>query len=190
EARRWGQEHVYGNFLRGNAADCLFTLGRWDESRRMAESALAWNPTGLAFLNPLIYLTMVRVEQGADEPAASLLGQALIEIEAVPDAQYSGPVYRSAASFALWRQDVKDAQRAIELGWGRILETEDWVLAAALASTYLEVEAAVADAARARRDLGGLRDAADVSRSVLAEARRRVESSNVSPERGARREAA
>src|SRR5439155_3420745 len=176
--------------LRGNAADCLFTLGRWDESRRMAESALAWNPTGLAFLNPLIYLTMVRVEQGADEPAASLLGQALIEIEAVPDAQYSGPVYRSAASFALWRQDVKDAQRAIELGWGRILETEDWVLAAALASTYLEVEAAVADAARARRDLGALRDAGDVSRAVLAEAQRRVASSGVSAERGARREAA
>ena len=117
EARRWGQEHVYGNFLRGNAADCLFTLGRWDESRRMAESALAWHPTGLAFLNPLIYLTLVRVEQDASESAASLLGQALIEIEAVPDAQYSGPVYRSAASFALWRQDVTDAQRAIELGW-------------------------------------------------------------------------
>jgi DNA-binding CsgD family transcriptional regulator/tetratricopeptide (TPR) repeat protein len=189
EARRWGQEHVYGNFLRGNAADCLFTLGRWDESRRMAESALAWNPTGLAFLNPLIYLTLVRVEQEADERAASLLGQALIEIEAVPDAQYSGQVYRSAASFALWRQDVTDARRAIELGWRRILETEDWVLAAALASTYLEVEAAVADAARARRDLGGLRDAAEVSRQVLAEARRRVEASNVPPERGARREA-
>ena len=189
EARRWGQEHVYGNFLRGNAADCLFTLGRWDESRRMAESALAWNPTGLAFLNPLIYLTLVKVEQEADERAASLLGQALIEIEAVPDAQYSGQVYRSAASFALWRQDVADARRAIELGWRRILETEDWVLAAALASTYLEVEAAVADAARARRDLGGLRDAAEVSRTVLAEARRRVEASDVPIERGARREA-
>jgi DNA-binding CsgD family transcriptional regulator len=155
----------------------------------MAESALAWNPTGLAFLNPLIYLTLVRVEQEADERAASLLGQALIEIEAVPDAQYSGQVYRSAASFALWRQDVTDARRAIELGWRRILETEDWVLAAAIASTYLEVEAAVADAARARRDLGGLRDAAEVSRQVLAEARRRVEASDVPPERGARREA-
>ena len=190
EARRWGQEHVYGNFLRGNAADCLFTLGRWGESRRMAESALAWHPTGLAFLNPLIYLTLVRVEQDASESAASLLGQALIEIEAVPDAQYSGPVYRSAASFALWRQDVTDAQRAIELGWRRILETEDWILAAALASTYLEVEAAVADAARARRDVGGVREAVEKSRMVLDEARRRVEASQVSPKRGARREAA
>ena len=190
EARRWGQEHVYGNFLRGNAADCLFTLGRWDESRRMAESALAWHPTGLAFLNPLIYLTLVRVEQDANESAASLLGQALIEIEAVPDAQYSGPVYRSAASFALWRQDVTDAQRAIELGWRRILDTEDWVLAASLASTYLEVEAAAADAARARRDVGGVHEAAEKSRAVLAEARRRVEASQVSPKRGARREAA
>ena len=189
EARRWGQEHVYGNFLRGNAADCLFTLGRWDESRRMAESALAWNPTGVAFLNPLIYLTLVRVEQGADEQAASLLGQALIEIEAVPDAQYAAPVYRSAASFALWRQDVRDAQRAIHRGWERILETEDWVLAAAVAASYLEVEAAAAEEARARRDLGGVRDAAERGRAVIAEATRRVETSDVAPERGARREA-
>jgi DNA-binding CsgD family transcriptional regulator/tetratricopeptide (TPR) repeat protein len=190
EARRWGLEHVYGNFLRGNAADCLFTLGRWEECRRMAESALAWNPTGLAFLNPLIYLTLVRVEQDADEEAARLLGQALIEVEAVPDAQYAAPVYRSAASFALWRQDVTDARRAVQRGWRRILETDDWVLAASLASSYLEVEAAVAEAARARRDVGGVRDAAEVARSVLAEARRRVDASSVPPRHGARREAA
>ena len=190
EARRWGLEHVYGNFLRGNAADCLFTLGRWEECRRMAESALAWNPTGLAFLNPLIYLTLVRVEQDADEEAAKLLGQALIEVEAVPDAQYAAPVYRSAASFALWRQDVTDAGRAIQRGWGRILETEDWVLAASLASSYVEVEAAVAEAARGHRDVGGVREASEVARSVLVEARRRVEDSRVAPPRGARREAA
>lgn len=190
EARRWGQEHVYGNFLRGNAADCLFTLGRWEESRQMAESALAWNPTGLAFLNPLIYLTLVRVEQDVGERAASLLGQALIEVEAVPDAQYAGPVYRSAASFALWRQDVTDARRAIERGWQRILETEDWVLAAALAATYVEVEAAVADAARTRRDLGAVGEAGERAGSVLAEARRRVEASTMAAGRGARREAA
>lgn len=190
EARRHGQEHVYGNFLRGNAADCLFTLGRWEESRRMAESALAWNPTGLAFLNPLIYLALVRVEQDADESAASLLGQALIEVEAVPDAQYAAPVYRSAASFALWRQDPTDARRAIELGWRRILETEDWVLAAALAATYLEVEAAVADGARARRDVGAVREAGERAKEVLVEAQGRVEASGVAATRGARLEAA
>ena len=189
EARRWGQEHVYGNFLRGNAADCLFTLGRWGECRAMAESALAWNPTGLAFLNPLIYLTMVRVEQSADEEAAQLLGQALIEIETVPDAQYSGPVCRSAASFALWRQDVADARRAIELGWRRILQSEDWIIAATLAATYLEVEAAAADAARGRRDLNGVAEALERADAVLGEAERRVAAGGVAPGRGAGREA-
>src|SRR3970282_1997061 len=31
-ARRAGQEAVYGNFMRGNAAESLFRLGRWAES--------------------------------------------------------------------------------------------------------------------------------------------------------------
>ena len=32
-ARSAGLEAVYGNFLRGNAADSLFLLGRWEEAR-------------------------------------------------------------------------------------------------------------------------------------------------------------
>ena len=35
EARRVGLEAVYGNFLRANAADSLFLLGRWAESREL-----------------------------------------------------------------------------------------------------------------------------------------------------------
>ena len=37
--RRAGLEAVYGNFLRGNAADSLFLLGRWAESRTLSAAA-------------------------------------------------------------------------------------------------------------------------------------------------------
>lgn len=45
-ARDAGMEAVYGNFLRGNAADSLFLLGRWDEARSMSMTALEWLPAG------------------------------------------------------------------------------------------------------------------------------------------------
>jgi hypothetical protein len=53
EAERAGQATVYGNFLRANAADSLFFLGRWAECRRLCLDALSWNPVGIWFLSPL-----------------------------------------------------------------------------------------------------------------------------------------
>ena len=46
-----GLEAVYGNFLRGNAADSLFLLGRWQEARSLSMTALEWLPAGVNFLN-------------------------------------------------------------------------------------------------------------------------------------------
>ncbi len=62
EARRVGQEAVYGNFLRGNCADSLFLLGRWDESRTVAETALEWSPAGVNFANSVMNLATVEIE--------------------------------------------------------------------------------------------------------------------------------
>ncbi|HEY5486156.1 MAG TPA: AAA family ATPase, partial [Candidatus Limnocylindrales bacterium] len=50
EAGRAGQATVYGNFLRANAADSLFYLGRWPECRRLCLDALSWNPVGIWYL--------------------------------------------------------------------------------------------------------------------------------------------
>ena len=49
-----GLEAVYGNVLRGNAADSLFLLGRWEEARAMSMTALEWLPAGVNFLNTLV----------------------------------------------------------------------------------------------------------------------------------------
>ena len=61
-AREVGQEAVYGNFLRGNAADSLFYLGRWSEARALARTSLEWSPAGIGFVNSAINLAIVEVE--------------------------------------------------------------------------------------------------------------------------------
>jgi DNA-binding CsgD family transcriptional regulator/tetratricopeptide (TPR) repeat protein len=189
EARRWGQEAVYGAFLRGNAADCLFVLGRWAESEAMCRQALEWSPSGVAWFNPLVGLALVRVESAADEEAGRVLGQLLLQLETVPDSQWTATVQRAAVSFALWRDDLPDAERAVARGWQRILRTDDWAQVAVAASTAVEVAAASADAGRSRRDHAAITAAAELADGIIAEAERRVALSPVPRTLGVRREA-
>ncbi len=189
EARRWGQEAVYGAFLRGNGGDTLFVLGRWAEAEAMCHEALEWSPSGVARFNPLVWLTCVRVESSSDEEAGRLLGQLLVQQEAVPDSQWTAEVERATVSFALWREDVQDARRAAERGWLRVLRSDDWAQAAIAASTTLEAAAAVAEDARERRDAATVAEVLAWGDAVLAEAQRRVEAGGMSPALGARREA-
>ena len=188
-ARSAGQEAVYGNFLRGNGADSLFWLGRWEESRQLGETALEWSPVGISFVNAVANLAIVEIEANAGERAGRLLGRLLLELETVPDAQESVPAYRAAASFALWRGDLGDAQRAVDLGWGRVRNTEDWVLVAKMAASVLEIDAwAVADA-RERRDLPALARARERATAVVKAAEAAVAKAGVAKTIGSRREA-
>jgi DNA-binding CsgD family transcriptional regulator/tetratricopeptide (TPR) repeat protein len=188
-ARRHGQEAAYGNFLRGNAADSLFRLGRWRESRALSATALEWSPLGVNFVNAGVYLAVVEIETSAGELAARLLGQLLLELETVRDSQHAVPVYQAAASFALWRGDLEDAQRAAARGWARVRETEDWALAAKMAATALEVEAASAVEAREQRRIAGISAARERGARVLREAETLVAGSGVPASVGSRREA-
>ncbi len=188
EARRWGQEAVYGAFLRGNAADCLFNLGRWEESERECRAALEWSPSRLAW-NPILFLGLVLVESRADEEASRIVGQILLQLESVPEGQWTAIVQRTAASFALWRDDLADAQRVAQRGWERVLQTDDWAQAAVAASTTLEVCAAVAESARGRRDWAAVALTGELGQKVLDEAGLRVRGSEMPQSLGARREA-
>jgi DNA-binding CsgD family transcriptional regulator len=188
-ARRAGLEAVYGNFLRGNAAESLYLLGRWPESRALSSAALEWSPAGVAFVNSVVNLAIVEIETRSGELAGQLLGQLLLELETVRDSQNAVPVYRAAASFALWRGDLPDARRTAERGWRLIQPTEDWILIAKMASTAAEVDAALADEARDRRDFAALAAAREHTAKVIAEADRAVTSARVSPSIGSRREA-
>jgi DNA-binding CsgD family transcriptional regulator/tetratricopeptide (TPR) repeat protein len=186
-ARDAGLEAVYGNVLRGNAGDSLFLLGRWDEARAMSMSALEWLPAGINFLNALVSLATVEIELSAGEAAGRLLGQSLLELEAVRDAQQAVPLHLASASFALWRGDLADARRAAERGWTLVRETEDWILAARTAATALEVEAANAHEAREQRDLAALAAARERTRDIQRAAEAIVKRHGVDQSLGSRR---
>ena len=186
-AREAGLEAVYGNVLRGNAADSLFLLGRWDEARAMSMTALEWLPTGVNFLNALVSLATVEIELSAGEAAGRLLGQTLLELEAVRDAQQAVPLHLASASFALWRGDLADARRAADRGWMLVQGTEDWILAARTAATAVEVEAAAAAEARDKRDLAGLAAARSRARDVTRAAEAVVSKHGVERNLGSRR---
>jgi DNA-binding CsgD family transcriptional regulator/tetratricopeptide (TPR) repeat protein len=189
EAERAGQATVYGNFLRANAAESLFFLGRWSECRRLCLDALSWSPVGIWYLSPLHSLVTLEVATGAGESAGRLLGQELLAIETVQDPQFSVPSQQNAAAYALWQDDLVDAHKAAERGWLRVSETEDWLLMARMAATYLEVDAAIAQDAHRRRDLATLAAARERSLPVLLRAEAVVRACGVSPKTGSRRQA-
>jgi DNA-binding CsgD family transcriptional regulator/tetratricopeptide (TPR) repeat protein len=189
EAERAGQATVYGNFLRANAADSLYILGRWAECRRLCLDALSWNPVGIGFLTPLLTLATLEVAMTAGESAGRLLGQALLAIETVQDPQFSVPVQQAAAAYALWHEDLVDAHRAADRGWVRVSDTEDWLLMARMAATYLEVDAAIAQDAQRRRDFAALAAARERSLPVVLRAEAVVRACGVSPKTGSRRQA-
>jgi DNA-binding CsgD family transcriptional regulator len=89
------------------------------------------------------------------------------------------PATRAAASFALWRGDVGDARRAVERGWALVRRAEDWALAARMAATYLEVQAAVAADARERHALPEVSGARQRGKRILTEAESVLRSSGV-----------
>ena len=187
DAKRAGLEAVYGNFLAGNVAESLFLLGRWPEARRLSARALAWLPAGVVFLMGIVQLATVEIETEAGERAARLLGQTVLEFDAVREPQLAVPYYLAAASFALWRGDVADAGRSVERGWAVVSTTEDWVLAARMAAMVTQVDAAAGAEARERRQLAPLAAARSRTADVLRTAVGLVEAGGAPPTTGSRR---
>ena len=189
EAERGGLPLTYGSFLRGNAADILFQLGRWAESEAECRAALEFPPAGVAWFSPILYLGLVLVESRNDEEAARLVGQTLLEVEAVPAGQWSALVLRSAVSLALWRGEIDDAVTAAENGWARVLETDDPLQMAFAAATVLEACAAGAERGRARRDYSAVADAGVLATRVLSVATEAMAKPGLPKSVGQRREA-
>jgi DNA-binding CsgD family transcriptional regulator len=154
----------------------------------MSETALEWSPGG-AMARPIDYLAISEIEMNAGEEAGRLLGQILVGRDTVTDAQHTVPLYRAAASLALWQGDHADAARAAARGWQLVKDTGDWSLIAKMAATVAEVDSSAAADAGGRRDLAALASIRSRSKGVLAAARKAVERSGVDASIGSRREA-
>ena len=187
DARRAGLEAVYGNFLAGNVADTLFLLGRWPEARALSERAMRWLPVGVVYLACVLQLAIVEIETDAGVEAARLLGQTILEFDAVREPQLAGPYYLAAASFALWRGDIADASRSVERGWASVRATEEWLLVARMASMVALVDSATADEARQNRQFAPLAAARQRTTEVVAAATDLVRAAGAPPTAGSRR---
>jgi DNA-binding CsgD family transcriptional regulator/tetratricopeptide (TPR) repeat protein len=189
EAEAGGLAGTFGAFLRGNAADILYQLGRWAESEAECRAGMEWQPAGVAWFSPTLYLGLVLVESRADDEASSLVGQTLLQLDTVPAGQWSALVQRAAVSLALWRGNLADAVRVAGREWPRVLETEDAVQIALGASTCLEAAAAATEHGRAERDIGLVSAATELADLVMADAERLVRAGDLPPDVGARVEA-
>ena len=189
DATRGGLRMTYGAFLRGNAADILFQLGRWDEAEAECRAALEFQPAGLAWFSPILYLGLVLVESHADEEAARLIGQTVLQLETVPAGQWSALVQRAAVSLALWRGDANDARRAAATYWPRVVATGDAVQIAASASTALEACAAASEYGRDHRDWSAVADAGELAARVMPVAEKALAASRLPRTLGALSEA-
>ena len=187
DARRAGLEAVYGNFLAGNVADSLFLLGRWSEARALSERAMRWLPVGVVYLASVLQLAIVEIETDAGEVASRLLGQTILEFDAVREPQLAGPYYLAAASFALWRGDIADASRSVDRGWASVRATEEWLLVARMASMVAQVDAATATEARDNRQLAPLAAARQRTTEVVAAATALVAAAGAPATAGSRR---
>ncbi len=189
DAQAGGLGRTYGSFLRGNAADILYQLGRWSESEAECRAGMEWQPTGVAWFSPTLYLGLVLVESRADDEAEDLVGRTLLQLDTVPAGQWTALVQRAAVSHALWHGDHQDALKVARREWPRVLETGDAGQIALAASTCLEAAAAAAEEGRARRDVGLVSEATELGTLVLAEAELRVATGSLPPNLGARVEA-
>jgi ATP/maltotriose-dependent transcriptional regulator MalT len=187
DARRAGLEAVYGNFLAGNVMESLVLLGRWPEASRLSARALAWRPTGVAFLMGIVQLATIEIETESGERAGRLLGQTVLEFDALREPQLAAPYYLAAASYGLWRGDVADAGRSVERGWAVVRTTEEWVLAARMTAMVARVDAATGAEARERRQLAPLAAARSRTAEVLAVATTLVEAAGAPSSAGSRR---
>ena len=188
-AREFGLDTVYGNTLRGNVAEALFLTGRWTEARAAIRTALEWSPAADAFADAAVTSAMLEVESTSGELAARMLGRRLLDLRSAPDPQSVVPASRAAASFAMWRGDVGDAASAAELGWSAVRTTEDWVLVARMAATYLEVQAVIVADAHERRAIADVAAARERAGVVLREAESAMRSSGVPSDASSRGEA-
>ncbi|MEA2607893.1 MAG: hypothetical protein QOJ75_136 [Chloroflexota bacterium] len=187
EARSAGLEAVYGNFLAGNVAETLILLGRWPEARELCLRALRWAPVGVGFLDAWVFLAAIEIETEAGQAAARLLGQTVLEFDALRDSQLAGSYYLVAASYALWRGDVSDASRSVERGWAVVKSTEEWVLAARMAAMVARVDAAAGTEARENRQLAPLAAARSRTTEVIATAAALVRAAAAPASAGSRR---
>jgi DNA-binding CsgD family transcriptional regulator len=148
-AGRLGLMRFFGTHALCAASDCLYRLGRWDESERAARSAGEIGPLGINRILVEELLARVAVARGRFEEAAERLSPLTPLAERAVDIQFVVPVLASLAELALWEGRPADAaQIAARL---RAIDFTPEVKLGELYALGLRANADAAELARARR---------------------------------------
>jgi DNA-binding CsgD family transcriptional regulator/tetratricopeptide (TPR) repeat protein len=190
EAEAGGLAASYGAFLRGNGADILYHLGRWPEAEAECRFAAGWRMSAYeAEWWPPLVLGLLLTESRGDEESASLVGQAVLQLQTVPAGQWTGHMLRAAVSQALLSGDPAAALTIAEREWPRALESDELAIVSWSAATSLEAAAAAAEHGRVSSDPGLIARARDLAALVVPQAEAHVARSTFGPELGVRQEA-
>ena len=114
--RRAGLEAVYGNFLRATRPTRCSSSAAGRVARDQCHRT-GVEPGRVAFVNSVDSLAIVEIETMPASMPAACWASCCSELETVARFPARRPIYRAAASFALWRGDLVDARRAAERGW-------------------------------------------------------------------------
>ena len=144
DARQAGLEAVYGNFLAGNVMETAGPAGALAGGARAERTALAWQPVGVAFLMGIVQLATVEIESDAGERAAQLLGQTVLEFDALRElaVRRCRTTSRPRPTGCGAATSPTRAGRSNAAGPSS-RTTEEWVLAARMAAMVARVDAAV-----------------------------------------------
>jgi DNA-binding CsgD family transcriptional regulator len=159
---RYGPNHL------PDAANALLNLGRREEAERLLDQAfdLDLRSPGLRG-RALTVRGTLRLRTGDLAGAEADLRQIIDEAPAPLDPQNGTPVYAGLAEAALWDGRLADARAAAAEGFEHLVATEEPYWMSELCRSALAVEAALAEAARARHADADERVARELAEGVL-----------------------
>jgi DNA-binding CsgD family transcriptional regulator/tetratricopeptide (TPR) repeat protein len=116
-ADRVGFARSIGLYLRGNLAEALVRVGRWEEAGRVLADGLALDPGGVFAAALLIMRAELAAAAGRPDAAADDVAQARRALgEASPGAQFVQPLAMIEAEVARQRGSLEGARAAIAAG--------------------------------------------------------------------------
>ncbi|MGK2850029.1 MAG: helix-turn-helix transcriptional regulator, partial [Candidatus Limnocylindrales bacterium] len=165
-----GISRTYGTFIEQNGIMVAFDLGDWAEARRLAEASNAVEQAGrqserylLAHWVPLLVATGdPRAESKQEELRSMLVGYPV-------ETQFNAPSRLADAEAALWRGEPAEALRAARTGIAELETTRFHRYHLRLFRLAMRAVADLAEAARARRDMGAEATARGMGDELMAE---------------------
>jgi DNA-binding CsgD family transcriptional regulator/tetratricopeptide (TPR) repeat protein len=176
--QRYGIEDI---LLVTNQIEALVAIGEWDEAERLSSAALHGITT--SFRHGLL------VMRGELETGRGELDAARAHLEdagaAVFEYRELGLYDARLADLALWERRWTDAEAAVDTGLARARRRAAAQVRVQLCAKGLRAQAELALLARARRDVGSLRDRLRRARKLLEVARRAAaDAADVTPVAG------